>query len=260
MPSQISVSTDVLRKLHRIHRQLADLQHQLDRGPKQAQIRQANVKHQEEFLAKAQADAKTFRMATDGKQLQFKTKEQHVKDLRTKLNAANSNREYQLLKDQIAAEEMANSVLADEILEAMEKADALHAEIQETAAALQKTRQDAGNLDAEIQERQPRLRAEFDRLQAELRECESELPEEIRQAYQRIAKQRGEDALAPVAGQAQVGQGYEPGVDAYYCGGCNQQLPLNMYNALTLNVPVFCKSCGCLLYIPEGQARPNADS
>ena len=45
------------------------------------------------------------------------TAKRRSEKLQTQLNMANNNREYQLLKEQIAATEMANSVTADEILE-----------------------------------------------------------------------------------------------------------------------------------------------
>src|SRR4029077_19142366 len=112
-----------LRELHRIHRQLADLRERLGRGPKQIKATQAPVAPSDERLAKAQAESKTGRMAVDQKQLLLKTGEGKIIDLKVKLNACSTNREYQLLSEQILADEMANSVLADEILEAMEKVD-----------------------------------------------------------------------------------------------------------------------------------------
>ena len=82
-------------------------------------------------------------MAADQKQLQLKAGEEKIKDLKRKLNAAASNREYQILKEQIAADEMANSVLEDEILEALEKIDQFQAKIAEAEAALAAARQKA---------------------------------------------------------------------------------------------------------------------
>ena len=64
-----------------------------------------------------------MRVAADQKQLQLKAGEEKIKDLKRKLNAAASNREYQILKEQIAADDMAKSVLEDEIIEALEKID-----------------------------------------------------------------------------------------------------------------------------------------
>jgi len=233
-----NVSTEVLRTLHRIHHQLTDLRERLARGPKQIEIRQAHVAHQEQKLAQAQADAKAFRMATDNKQLQFKSKEEKLKELRTKLNQATSNREYQALKDQMAADEMANSVLADDILEALDRVVTMNASVVESQEALEKAKQEAERVRQEVAAREPIIRADLDRLEAALKEAENTLPEEMREAYQRVVRQKGEDALAPI-------------MDKEFCGGCNQSVPINLYNALTLNHPIFCKSCGRLLYLPE---------
>ena len=131
-----NIGTSVLRTLHRIHRQLSDLRERLQRGPKQIRAAEANVQHREELLTKTKAEAKSLRMAADQKQLQLKSGEDKVKDLRRKLNAAASNREYQALLEQIAADEMANSVLADEILEELEKIDAFQKNIAEAEAGL----------------------------------------------------------------------------------------------------------------------------
>jgi len=233
-----SVSTEVLCTLHRIHRQLTELRERLARGPKQIEIRMAHVSHQEQKVAQAQAEAKAFRVASDNKQLQFKTKEEKIKELRTKLNQAASNREYQALKDQIAADEMANSVLADEILEALDRIDTMNAGVAECQATLEKAKQEAQRAREEVATREPAVRGDIERLEAELKEAEKTLPEEMRDAYQRVVRQKGEDALAPI-------------LDKEFCGGCNQSVPINLYNALTLNHPIFCKSCGRLLYIPE---------
>jgi len=237
MPTTPHLTAGVLRKLHRIHRQLTDLNERVERGPKQIRAREANVAKLEQGLAQAQADAKAARVATDGKQLQLKSKEDKVKDLKTKLNQATSNREYQALKEQIAADEMANSVLADEILEAMDKLEGFQKAITDATAALTKGKEELAKAKQEVAQREPLLKGDVERLQAELAETESALPEDIREVYVRSVRQRGEDTLAPMNGD--------------YCGGCNQQVPLNLLNKLRLNQPVFCKSCGRLLYLPE---------
>ena len=48
MSSQ-NVGTDVLRTLHRIHRQLTDLKGRLERGPKQIRAGEASVEFREEL-------------------------------------------------------------------------------------------------------------------------------------------------------------------------------------------------------------------
>src|SRR5919109_2210650 len=119
----MSVTAAALRELHRIHQQLAEFRDRLERGPKQVRAREANVAQLEARLAESRERAKQTQMAIDRKQLDLKAGEQKVVDLRVKLNAASSNREYQALLEQIAAAEMAGSVLSDEILEGLEKID-----------------------------------------------------------------------------------------------------------------------------------------
>jgi uncharacterized protein len=232
-----NIGTSVLRVLHRIHRQLTDLRERLDRGPRQIRVAETHVQHCETQLAATKAEAKALRMAADQKQLQLKSSEDKVKDLRRKLNVATSNREYQLLLEQIAADDMANSVLADEILEALEKVDGFQKHIADANAALAAAKLKTADVRGEVAKIEPSLQADIVRLEAELRQSEDTLPGDIRDLYNRIVRQKGEDALAIIEGQ--------------YCGGCNQQIPLNACNMVMLGQPVGCKTCGRLLYLPE---------
>jgi uncharacterized protein len=234
-PSNTAAS--VLRTLHSLQRQLADLKERLERGPRQARAAETNVKHREEALAKTKAESKTLRMAADQKQLQLKSGEDKVKDLRRKLNAAASNREYQALLEQIAGDEMTNSVLADEILEAMEKSDDFHKNIIEAEAVLKAAQQKSQQVHVEVAQEEPSLKADIAEVEAKLRAAEANLPHDARDLYKRIVRQKGEDALAVVENQC--------------CGGCNQQVPLNLCSKIMLGQPVSCRTCGRLLYLPE---------
>ena len=195
------------------------------------------MQHREELLQQTRAEAKSLRVAADQKQLQLKSSEDKVKDLRRKLNAASTNREYQALLEQIAADDMTNSVLSDEILEALEKIDSFQENIAEAEAALAAAKQKGEQVHGEVAEQKPSLMADVARIEAELQQTETALPAEIRDLYHRVVRHRGEDALAVVENQ--------------YCGGCNQQIPLNMLNQIMLGRPLFCKTCCRLLYLPE---------
>jgi hypothetical protein len=232
-----NIGTSVLRLLHRLQRQLTDLRERLDRGPRQIRAAETHVQNCETQLAATKAEAKTLRMAADQKQLQLKSSEDKVKDLRRKLNAATTNREYQLLLEQIAADDMAKSVLEDEILEGFEKVDGFQKNIRDAEAALAAAKAKADEIRGEVAKIEPSLQADVARLEAELRQSEATLPREIRDLYNRIVRQKGEDALAIIEGQC--------------CGGCNQQIPLNSCNMVMLGQPVACKTCGRLLYLPE---------
>jgi uncharacterized protein len=232
----MSITAAALRELHRIHQQLADLRDRLERGPKQVRAREANVAQLEARLAEAKERVKQTQMAVDRKQLDLKAGEQKVVDLRVKLNAANNNREYQALLEQIAAAEMAGSVLQDEILEGMEKTDQLNTTVKEAEQTLIAGRQELDKTRQAIESSAASVRADLNRLEGELVQAEKALPTEIKADYQRVVRSKGADSLAAV----------EDGV----CTGCGQQITLNMQNELKLGKLVFCKACGRLLYLP----------
>lgn len=188
-------------------------------------------------LQQAKDGAKQSRIAVDQQQLQLKSREMRVQDLQIKLNQAQNNREYQAIREQIAADEQANSVLADEILEALEALDLKHVEIKRLQEELTKKEADQQALEKQVVARQEVLNADLQRAQAELAEAEAQLPPDVKREYLRIVAGRGEEALAPVDGEC--------------CGGCFQTLSPQVMNRLHLRQLVPCPACGALLYLGE---------
>jgi uncharacterized protein len=235
--SDMSVTAVALRELHRIHQQLSDLRERLERGPKQVRARETNVAKLEAELAKAQSDSKAAKVHSDQKQLLLKSGETKIEDLRRKLNAANSNREYQALLEQIAADEMANSVLADEILESMEKVDETQVVIKEAQQKIAMAKEELARAQQAVRDQQSLLEADISRLETELRRAETSLPADFRDPYNRIVKSKGSDAMAQVEGEN--------------CGGCHHRITPNVFNALIMGRAVFCQSCGRLMYLAE---------
>lgn len=233
----IKVSASLLRSLHRIQRQRTDLKGRLERGPRQVSASQAMVAQLEAATTEAQEALRRAKMAADEKQLQLKSREDRVRQLEAKLNTAASNREYNAFKEQIAADEKANEVLSDEILEALERIDVLESERLERQRELKQRQEDHAALVATIEERMGKLAEELERVEAELAETEAELPGPIRSEYDRIVGSRGEEALAPVEGET--------------CGGCFQLLTSQMMNRLYLGQAVRCPTCGAMMYLPE---------
>src|SRR5688572_9423427 len=187
--------TDSLRTLHRIHRQHSDLKDRLKRGPRQIQVAEGSVKKCETDLAQAKDAYKQAKMASDDKQLQLKHRESKLVDLQAKLNMAQSNKEYQLLKDQMAADKQANSVLADEILEALDKIDHLQAAVKTAEANLAKTKDEQSKVRGRVSDQQQGLETELARVKAELHAAENQLEGNFKDNYLRLSQPMGEEAL-----------------------------------------------------------------
>jgi predicted nucleic acid-binding Zn-ribbon protein len=217
---QMSVTASALRELHRIHRQLADLRERKERGPKQIRAREANLARLADELAKVQAEHKAARVRSDQKQLLLKSGEEKIQQLKVKLNAAASNREYQ-----------------DEILEAMEKIDELAAQTAEQQQKITASKDELAKAQQAVRDQAGILDADLKRLETELRQAESALPADFREAYQRVVNSKHEDAMAEVQGE--------------FCGGCHQQLTPNNMAELSMALAIFCRNCGRLIYLPE---------
>jgi len=233
----MTVTAAALRQLHRVHQQLADLRDRLDRGPRKVKACEANVARLSTELDSAREAAQQAKMTGDRKQLDLKTSEQKIVDYRAKLNTAASNKEYQTLLEQIAATEMANSVLSDEILEGFDKIDVLDAVRKTVENQFRISSEDLEKTRSAVQEDVIVIKDDITRLEIELVDSEAALPENFKVDYERVVRNKGADALATV----------EDGV----CTGCGQQITLNMQSELQLSKLIFCRSCGCLLYLPE---------
>jgi predicted nucleic acid-binding Zn-ribbon protein len=233
----MSNAANTLRTLHRIHQQLGDLRERRERGPKQVQAHRNNVTKLEQENQAAHEAVKQAKLLADQKQLDLKTGESKIADLRRKLNEAQSNREYQALLVQIAADEMAKSVLEDEILEALGKIDELQAAVGEAEKRLARAKEELTKVDTGVREQAGLIQGDVTRLEGELKTTEGGLPSEFRDVYLRVVKSKGSDGLAQVENDC--------------CGGCFQQVQPNRINQLAMAHAVLCTSCGRLLYLPE---------
>ncbi len=155
----MEVKPEILQVLHRILRQKTDLDSQLVGGPRRVQICRNVESEATKNLENAQQELKRLKLIAADKQLQLKMRETKLEDFKGKRNACSSNREFTLLNTQIAADELANAVLADEILETLESIDRQNDAIKSTNARLMATQKET----TKVPETVPRRPAAADR-------------------------------------------------------------------------------------------------
>ena len=227
-------TTDIMASLHQILKSMTDCRDKLERGPIRIAAHQSRVTEVTSQLEAAREKLQSARMTVDGKQLLLKTSEAKNQELQTKLNTCNSNREYQALLQQIAADQMAGSVLEDEILEYMETVDTHAERLTDATAVVEDAKKRMQEDSSRVKEEAGVLQSKISQLAAELADTEKGLPDEIKPDYQRIVKTRKEDSLASVRDEI--------------CEGCFQQVTPNMVAQLAMKESVICTSCGRLLY------------
>jgi predicted nucleic acid-binding Zn-ribbon protein len=223
-----------LRRLHELHLQLQDVQEQLDRGPRRLKARAQATRQKQADLDAQMQKHKTLRLTADQKALQLKTNEAKIVDLRSKLNMANSNREFDIIKGQIEADTMANSVLEDEILATLEKVDGAQVAVRELEQELATAKSDEQRIAAEIEAAEPGLAQQVAELQTQITDAERCLPAETAVVYRRLVQAHGAAALAEVEGDI--------------CSACYVTIPPQLLVFLRTGQILFCKTCGRLLY------------
>lgn len=226
-----------LRRLHELHLQLRDIQEQLARGPREKAAREQTVQKRKAELETQRGKLKQLRSSADQKNLQLKTNENKILELGNKLNSAASNREYDILTGQIEADKMANSVLEDEILEVLESVDAAQGDVKDAEAAIVLAENELKKTIEAVQAREPGLKAREAELKTQVADAEKFLPPDAAGMYARLVLAHGADALSAVQDSS--------------CGSCYVKLTNQNLLELRTGKPMFCKSCGRLLYLPD---------
>lgn len=230
----MSAGAGSLKELHRLHIKLRDVQEQLQRGPKQIQARKQFTERKRKELEDQEAELTRLKKAADEKSLQLKSTEARITNLKSKLNSASSNREYDVIRSQIEADQMANSVLEDEILEAYEAVDRAQEKYQELQQAYEAALSEEKRVEEEFAATEPGLKQQAEELEASLKDAERSLPGEVAEVYRRLVQAHGAGALASVEDDA--------------CSACFGILSPQRRVELNTGKIIFCPSCGRLLY------------
>jgi len=229
-------SSQALKTLHELHQKLQLVQEELARGPRQINAKRLGVEKKKTELDNRRQKLKQLKLTADQKNLQLKTNENKIAELRAKLNLAASNREYEIITGQIEADTMANSVLEDEILETLTKIDQAQGEVKQGEQDVATTEADLKKVTADAQAREPGLTEQARAFEAEVAAAETVLPPDMLPQYRRAVQAYGADALAAVENR--------------FCSSCNLQLTMQKIVELGAGKLMFC-SCGRLLYLPD---------
>lgn len=232
----MNVSDSVVRNLHQHLVQIAEMKNQIERGPRQVKAAILQVETAKDLLQKCKEAIKKKKMDADRKQLQLREREAKVHDWEGKMNAAKNNREFQAIKEQIAADSQANCVLSDEILEILEEIDGLQIEYRGFDEKLKINEAERIKTEGSVAQKLLLLNVELERVEGNLAILERELTPEFLVQYKRLVSNRSEDSMAPL--------------DDVSCGGCYTGLPPKILDSLRKEQAISCPSCGRLLYRP----------
>lgn len=233
----MSTTAASLKALHHLYLRLYDVDQKLEQGPKRIKLKEQFALVQEDKLKAVQDQVLQLKKQVQSKNLDLQSNEAKILDLKGKLNTASSNKEFDIIKGQIAADEMANSVLEDEILELMDKIDKTEEEVQSKIKQKDAAHAEAKKTAHDFESARTRLDEEIKECKAAISDAEQIIPDNIKVLFERLVRSHGAGALAIVDGK--------------FCSACNVMIEPQLRVELNSGRLVFCKSCGRLLYMED---------
>jgi len=227
---------DGLRRLHQLLQQLGDVTDQLARGPRQVKAREQLVVKAERELQEKREALKQAKASADRKSLELKSNEAKIAELQTKLNVSSSNREYDIIRSHMEADTVANSVLEDEILEALEMVDRMQIEAGKADQQTKDAQAEKDRRAEQVAANESGLRSQADELESKIQDAEKVLSGDVAVQYRRLVEAYGADALASV--------------DGTICTNCYVAITPQMRVELNSGNLKFCQ-CGRLLYLAD---------
>jgi predicted nucleic acid-binding Zn-ribbon protein len=235
----------VFREIHRLRRFARDLQEQLDRIPRQLKIHQVRLARQEQALHDTKEAIKHLKVTASEKEKAFKGKHEAIDRFQLQLNQSTSKKEFDALQLEIAHARTESSRLEDEILAALTESEETAARIPELEKAVKQAREELAKFEAATGPRKADLEAQLAEASGKLKTVEESIPDDLRSQYKRTIVSLGADGLAAV----------RDGV----CESCHTEITAQALHELKLEMFLQCRSCGRILYLPEGQAWTPED-
>jgi predicted nucleic acid-binding Zn-ribbon protein len=230
---------NILEQIHLIQNHLNDLNGNLRRVPLVLKAHEGNIQKQLANLAQINETYQKLKAEAKQKELEVAANDLALAKRKTQLQESKSNKEFQALQSQIKADEAARSVLDDEALEAIEKAEQYAVNVPVAETELKKLRELYEITKKKFIEEKPKIEEKISHFQKLLAAEEAKLPRDFSEIYNRLVRNvGGNEALAVVENQK-------------YCGGCNHQIPINSLAQILQKKPIVCSSCARLLYLPN---------
>jgi hypothetical protein len=222
---------------------LAELRRTEESIPREIEKKRLGLEAARAELERMEAEIEALNKESRAKERRIEEVREGQRKSKGRLMEVKTNEEYSALLKEIEFADQQISLLEDEVLVILEKAEEAQAELAELRekfeADKERFEQEKSLKLGELERVRERLKEE----EARRAELAGRLPGELMTAYERIRRNKG--GLAVVAVREGV------------CQGCNQRIPPQTYIDIKRDeILYFCQGCSRILYHPdEGSER-----
>ncbi|MEI7699961.1 MAG: hypothetical protein WCK86_09205 [Planctomycetia bacterium] len=233
MGSEISAG---LKTLHGLLQQLAEAESSLSEGPRMIGLSERQIVTVEQQIEKQKLAVKDSRKSSDEINLKLKTKESEILKLEGQLNVASSNKEYEIIKNQITTAKRDRGEFEENGLLGLEAIDVANAKLKELEADLQKRKQQLQSTRASFEKEKPVLESGIQVLQQQISEAEKVIPGNHIATWHRLRGAHGPGALSQLEDD--------------FCSACSTRVTNQDQVRIRTGEFLCCRDCGRALYNP----------
>jgi len=252
METEEKVQMDVIArlvKLQEIDRKRDRLQKKLDQVPVKLREHTDTIARLETSVAEQEQLTRVARTEADRAELEVKTREERREKLKGQMNAPKlSNREYDVIREELAGVLADINSFSDKAIKALEKASEAETNVTKLSEELRVARETyegaRGQLEASLSD----VREELARYDTERVAAAEDTPAEALHIYERVRRKHS-DAITTVEGTIDREAG-RIGSDLH-CAACHMSVTANdAVQVLARKRLIQCKSCVRILYVP----------
>lgn len=225
----------ILRECHRLRRHLRDLKEEIDRGPRVLKAQQARLAAEEQEHKDAYEIIKRLKLRQKEDEGSLKVVEANLDKLGTKAMTVTTMKEMEAVKHETEQANAKKGLLEDAILCAMTEIEERTANLPYVEKKWKDAQAEFAQYQVDAKERMERMLEDRSLSESELARREAELPNDMRDQYERLIKAHGPDGLAGVKGTV--------------CGQCRSVIGESRFFELEAGKFVLCPVCGRGLYL-----------
>ncbi|MBL8864073.1 MAG: hypothetical protein JNK93_00785 [Planctomycetia bacterium] len=225
----------ILRECHRLRRHLRDLKEEIERGPRVLKAQQARLAAEEQEHTDAYEIIKRLKLRQKEDEGSLKVVEANLDKLGTKAMTVTTMKEMEAVKHETEQANAKKGLLEDAILGAMTEIEERTANLPNVEKKWKDAQAEFAQYQVDAKERMERMLEDRTLSESELARREVELPNDMRDQYERLIKAHGPDGLAGVKGTV--------------CGQCRSVIGESRFFELEAGKFVLCPVCGRGLYL-----------
>ncbi len=237
--------TDKLLRVYRVDRKIEGLQSrlrgaerflgqqtdQIDSLTKRSGLLESQIRQLKASQAEAEGEAKQH--------------DEHINELRERMNSANTNKEYKALLAEVNTFKEKKAELDASALEMLEKTEKLELELSTLSEQSSETEKVKSIAETERAQRADEIRDQLEALKSEREGLVGDVPATALATYADLVDRLDEDAMAAI--EIADRKRHE-----FHCGACMMLVPVEAMSSLLSHGSVTqCPSCGCILFLEE---------